>query len=166
MNRKYRDFKLGQHNSHHHQYKTVVNMPILSSVVAPTVVLNHCGRVTQICVSKQTIIGSDNGLSPGRRQAIIWTNGGILLTGTLGTNLSEILSEIRTFSFKKMHLKMSSVEWWPFYLGFNVLTHRPFGCVAVKVYFRNSLYRIIAWTLAVKLHAGKCHRNAITWSQH
>ena len=32
-----------------------------------------------ICVSKQTIIGSDNGLSPGWRQAIIWTNAGILL---------------------------------------------------------------------------------------
>ena len=44
-----------------------------------------------ICVSKQTIIGSDNGLSPGRRQAIIWTNAGILLIGTLGTNFSEIL---------------------------------------------------------------------------
>ena len=29
--------------------------------------------MTQICVGKLTIIGSDNGLSPGRRQAIIWT---------------------------------------------------------------------------------------------
>ena len=38
-----------------------------------------------------TIIGSDNGLSPGRHQAIIWTNDGILLIGTLGTNFSEIL---------------------------------------------------------------------------
>ena len=33
--------------------------------------LTHGGRVTHICVSKLTIIGSDNGLSPGRRQAII-----------------------------------------------------------------------------------------------
>ena len=41
--------------------------------------LTHWGRVTHICVGKQTIIGSDNGLSPGRRQAIIWTNDGILL---------------------------------------------------------------------------------------
>ena len=30
----------------------------------------------QICVSKMIIIGSDNGLSPGRRQAIILTNDG------------------------------------------------------------------------------------------
>ena len=39
--------------------------------------LTHWGRVTQICVSKLTIIVSDNGLSPGRRQANIWTNDGI-----------------------------------------------------------------------------------------
>ena len=53
--------------------------------------LTHWGRVTHICVSDLTIIGSDNGLSPGRRQAIIWTNAGILLIGPSGTNLSEIL---------------------------------------------------------------------------
>ena len=41
-----------------------------------------------------TIIGSDNGLSPGRRQAIIWTKAGILLIEPLGTNFSEILIEI------------------------------------------------------------------------
>ena len=41
--------------------------------------------MTQICVGKLPIIGSDNGLSPGRRQAIIWTNAGILLIGILGT---------------------------------------------------------------------------------
>ena len=45
-------------------------------------------------VKKLTIIGSDGGLSPGRRQAIMWTNAGILLNGPLGTNFSEILIEI------------------------------------------------------------------------
>ena len=69
--------------------------------------VSHWGRVTHICVSKLTIIGSDNGLSPGRRQAIIWTNDGILLIGLLGTNFSEIVSEIQSFSFKKMNFKMS-----------------------------------------------------------
>ena len=72
------------------------------------------------CVDKLTIIGSDNGLSPGRRQAIIWTNAGILLIGPLGTNSSEILIGIETFSFKKMHLKMSSAKWRPFCLGLSV----------------------------------------------
>ena len=70
--------------------------------------LTHSGRVTHICVTKLTIIGSDNSLSPGRRQAIIQTNAGILLMGALGTNVSEILIKIYTFSLKKMHLKMSS----------------------------------------------------------
>ena len=83
--------------------------------------LTHWGRVTHICVSKITIIGSDNGLSPGRRQAIIWTSVGILLIGPLGTNFSEFLIEIYIFSFKKMHLKMSSGKWRPFCLGLNVL---------------------------------------------
>ena len=62
-------------------------------------------------------IGSDNGLSSIRRQAIIWTNGGILLIGLSGTNFSEILIEILTFSFKKMRLKRSSAKWRPFCLG-------------------------------------------------
>ena len=68
-----------------------------------------------------TIIGSDNGLAPDRCQAIIWTNAAILLTGPLGTNFSENLIEIHIFSFKKMHLKISSGKWQPFCLCLNVL---------------------------------------------
>ena len=85
--------------------------------------LTHWGRVTHICVSKITTISSDNGLSPGRRQAIICTNAGILLIQTLGSNFSEILREIFTFSFKKMHLKMSSGKCRPSCLGLNVLSN-------------------------------------------
>ena len=84
--------------------------------------LTHWGWVTHICDSKLTIIGSDNGLLPGRRQAIIWTNAGILLIGPLGTNFNEILLEIHIISFKKIHLKMSSGKWRPSCLGLNVLT--------------------------------------------
>ena len=84
--------------------------------------LTHWGRVTHIYVSKLTIIGSDNGLSPDRRQAIIWINAGILLIRALGTNFSEILGEIHLFSFSKMHLKMSSAKWLLFGLGINELT--------------------------------------------
>ena len=87
--------------------------------------LTHWGWVTNICVGNLTIIGSDNGLLPGRRQAIIWTNAGILLIGPLGTNFSGLLIEIQTFSFKKKHLKVSSAKLRPFCLGLNVLTrHR------------------------------------------
>ena len=90
------------------------------------------GRVTHICVSKLTIIGSDNGLSPGRRQAIIWTNAGILLIGPLGANFCEILMEILTFSFKKMRFKVSSAKWRPFCLGLNGLNdvmHAPWKTI-------------------------------------
>ena len=54
--------------------------------------------MTHVCVGKLTIIGSDNGLSPGRHQAIIWTNAGILLTGPLETNYSETLIEMYSSS--------------------------------------------------------------------
>ena len=96
--------------------------------------LTHWGRVTHICVSKLTIIGSDNGLSPGAwRQAIIWTNAGILLIRTLGTNFSEILSTIHAFSSNKMHLKMSSAKWSPFCLGLNVLRFSPYSLTHCSV---------------------------------
>ena len=85
-------------------------------------ILTHWGRAMHICVTKLTIIASDNGLSPGRPQAIIWNNDGILSIGLLATNFSEILIEILTFSFKKMRLKVSSAKWRPFCLGLNVLT--------------------------------------------
>ena len=72
--------------------------------------LTHWGRVTHICVGKTTTIGANNGLSPGRRQAIIWTNAGILLIRPLGTNFNELFIEILTFSFMTIRLKMSSAR--------------------------------------------------------
>ena len=106
------------------------------------VVLTHWGRVTHICVDNQTINGSDNGLSPGRRQAIIWTNVAILLIEPLRTNFSEILIAIITFSVKKMHLKMSSGNWRPFRLGLNELSS-PFTVIV--------LY-------AISCYAGLCYK--------
>ena len=91
------------------------------AITRSSVQLNHWGRVTHICVGNLTSVGSDNGLSPWRRQAITWTNAGLLLIGPLGTNFSEILFGIQTFSFKKMHFKMSSAKWRPFCFGINVL---------------------------------------------
>ena len=84
---------------------------------------HYWGRVTHICLSKLTIIGSDNVLSPGRHQAIIRTNAGILLIGPLGTNFREMLIKTLTFSLKKTRLKVSSAKWRPFCLGLNVLKH-------------------------------------------
>ena len=80
-------------------------------------VSTHWGRVTHICVSKLIIIGSGNGLSPGRRQAI--NNTAISLIEPSRTKFAEIFNETRTLSFKKVHLKRSSAKWRPFCLGFN-----------------------------------------------
>ena len=89
-------------------------------VLKNTVMLTHWGRVTHICVGKLIIIGSDNGLSPDRRQAIIWTNAGLLLIGPLQTYFNENLIKMQQFSLKKMHVKMSSAKWRPSCLGLNV----------------------------------------------
>ena len=67
-------------------------------------------------------IGSDNGLSPIQRQAIIWTNAWLLSIGPLGTNFSEIWIKIQNFTFKKMHLKTFSVKCRSFCLGLDVLS--------------------------------------------
>ena len=69
-----------------------------------------------IWVGKLIIIGSDNGLSPDRRQAIIWTNGRLLSIGPLQTYFSENLIKLQQISLKKMHVKMSAKC-----LGLNVL---------------------------------------------
>ena len=105
-------------------------------------IIAHWVRVTHICVSKLTIIGSDNGLSSDRRQAIIWINAGILSIGPLGTNFSEILIKILTLSFKKMRLKVSSAKRRPFCLGLNVLTE-SLHSLTVKT------YAAVLWTITI-----------------
>ena len=113
------------------------------------VMLTHWGWVTHKCIGNLTIIGPDNGLSPGRHQAILWTNAGILLIGPCGTNFSEILIGIHTFSFKKIHLKISSAKWRPLCLGLNVLINisvvRP-----VPSHYLNQCWNIANWTLRIK----------------
>ena len=108
--------------------------------------------MTHICVSEPTSIGSDNGLSPGQPQAIIWTNAGILLIGPLGTNFSEIVIEIQTFSLRKMRLKMLSAKRQPFCLGLNVLTPRFLLITGLAQDFSNGVTN-----LALTIHM------TITW---
>ena len=111
--------------------------------------LTHWDWVTHSCVGKLTSIGSDNGLSPGRCHAIIWTNAGILLIAQLGTNFSEIIIEIRRFSFKKMHLKMSSGKWWSFCLSLNMLKKQCWF-----LWWRNRMFVFI-----VNVYARGCFTN-------
>ena len=74
----------------------------------PDLQLSHWGRVPHICISKLNHHWFRNVLLPDRRQAIVWTNAGILFIGPSGTNFSEIFIKIHTFSFMKIHLKMLS----------------------------------------------------------
>ena len=108
----------------------------LRSAVTPRLI--HWGQVTHICVGDLTIIVSDNGLLPGRHQAIIWTNDEIFLIESLGTNFSEILIEIQTFSLKNIHLKMLSAKCCRFRLGLNVLNFFSTG---------NEISFVIFWSL-------------------
>ena len=104
--------------------KTPLNSQCRALVKLSLACLAHWGRVTYICVGKLTIIGSDSGLSPGLRQAIIWTNAGILKIRPLWTNFSEILIRIQAFSFQKIHLKMLSAKWRTSCLSLNGLIRR------------------------------------------
>ena len=106
-------------------------------LMATQIWLTHWGRVMHLCIGKLTIIGSDNSLSPGWRQANIWTNAGILSIDPLGTNVRETLIKNYIFSFKKMYLKMSSGKWRPFCLGLNVLIVR---CHQTTSHYLNHFY--------------------------
>ena len=111
----------------------VVDVQRIHAVRVMAYNLTNWGRATHICVRKLTIIASDNGLSPGRREAIIWNNARILSIGLLGTNFSQILNEILIFFFKKMRLKMSSAKSRLLRLGLNELTQRGRGKIAAML---------------------------------
>ena len=128
--------------------------------------LTHWGRVTHICISKLTIIGSDNGLLPRRHQAIIWTNAEILLIRPLGTKFNEIFIKNHTFSFKKMHLKMLSAKWRPYCLGLECVKNGSY----YGTYMYNSTHLVvlrleyskiiwsITWLLMPWIHASPGHK--------
>ena len=87
----------------------------------------------------QVSIGSDNGLSPIRRQAIIETNAEILSTGLTRTNSSEILIKIQNFSFTKMSLKISSAKWRPICPGRDEFEASPMLTYLTQVYWASAM---------------------------
>ena len=92
-----------------------------------------------ICVSKSTIVGSDNDLSPGRRQAIICTNDGILLIRPVGTNFNELLSS----KFKYFHRRKYALK----YCQILPISPRP-QCVNATYWFLMDSYRSIPMLFA------------------
>ena len=103
-----------------------------------------------ICVGKLITIVSDKGLSPGRRQAIIWNNSGILLIWLFGTNFNKFSIEIQAVSLTKIRLKMSSMCWikyksqamkalqWRHNGGDSVSNHQPHDCFLNRLFRRRS----------------------------
>ena len=113
--------------------------------------LTHWGRVTHICIGKLVIIGSNNGLSPDRRQAIIWTNAGLMSIGPMRTYFSENLIKIQQFSLKKLHVKMSSAKWRPSCLSLNVLKVMRCLCLPVSLIKQCFLFFTGEWHTALQI---------------
>ena len=82
------DRRLSETSVRHQSYQAILIYAIILKVLKANL-LAHWGRVTHICVSEIIKIGSDDGLSLGRRQAVIWTNAGIVLVWHLRTSFSD-----------------------------------------------------------------------------
>ena len=137
--------------------------------------------MVHICVNNLTIIGSDNGLSRGRRQAIIWTNAGILLIGPLGTNFNEIFNRnsyifIQENAFKTVVCEMAAILFQPqcvncvhgrYLLFFGtvwlVLVHGQLRCNASWNKKRNTLAIVTGNDFAI-FHSPYCDGHDV-WSQ-
>ena len=87
------------------------------------------------------IAGSDNGLSPIRRQAIILTNAPWLLwIRPLMIYFRGILIKIHNFSFTKMHLKVSSVKGQSFCIGEDEVDRHGFDANLLSDIVTNGLF--------------------------
>ena len=98
--------------------------------------------VTHICFGKLAIIGSDNGLSLGLRQASIYTNPGIS-TEPLETNFSEIRIKIQILSFAKFSWKCRLPKCGPLCPGGDELTH--WGRDNMATIFQTTFSNAFSW---------------------
>ena len=85
----------------HHCFYQMYLFILLNYIKQNSFHLTHWGWVTHICIGILTSNGSDNGLLPGPRQAIIWTNAGIVLIEPLETNSVKFYSEFKHFHSRK-----------------------------------------------------------------
>ena len=119
--------------------------------------LTHCGPSTLIRVSKLTIGGSDNGLSPGRRQAIIWIKARILLIVSLGTNFTEWnLNKNPYIILHEMYLKLEMAAILP----------RPQCVKPLYLFFKNIACLVIWQRQIFVLLQTKVHDEVINNKTH
>ena len=134
------------------------------------VTLTHWGRVTDICVSILTITGSDNGLSPGRRETIIWTDDGIALIGALGSKLQwnlnrNLYSFIQENEFVNVIWKLAVTFFRPQYVNnFIRVTKSNFSIPLIRRFCRiiKTLHRVYVWH-GRSTHLG-CDDSSQTWT--
>ena len=86
-------------------------------------------------------IGSDNGLSPVRRQAIIWNNAAILPIRPEGTYFSEILPKI-----KKVFIHGNAIEKCLFWGSISVDCELQNGR-----HFADDIFKCISWLMMFEL---------------
>ena len=80
----------------------------------------------------QTIVGSDNGLSTVRCQAIIKTNNGSLLSSPLGDKLQRNLNQIEAIFIEENEFENAVCEMAPICLGLNLVCCNN-GRVVLKI---------------------------------
>ena len=91
--------------------------------------MTHWSRVRHMYVGKLTIIGSDNGLLPMRRHAIIWTNAGLLPIGTLGEQTSAKLTHfIQENVYENVVCERASIL-----TGFQCFEYNIMRCLVVDI---------------------------------
>ena len=113
-------------------------------------------RVTHICTSKLSIIGSDNCLSAGRQQTIIWTNAGTLLIRQLGTNSNAILIKIHTL--EKSSVEMTTISSRPQFVRGTWLELSCYSCIQYQLKRHVPLLK----TLELRLNHSQWH----PWWRH
>ena len=112
-------FRGSDWQSQHCSYNGLAPRRLLSNpLIDNLLTLIYITRLSPYCRIYASVnlvsIGSDNGLSPIRRKAIIYTSSELLSIGPFGINLSEILIKIQNFTFTEMHMKISFPKWRPF----------------------------------------------------
>ena len=138
---------------------------LLHGKLVPLTHLPHIyASVNRVC------IGSDNDLSPIRRQAIIKTNAASLSISLFGTIFNEILIKIQTFSFTKMHLKLSSAKFLSgaiLSMGRWVKSLAPERVAAnLDTWFSSPFQGFISGANGGKLISVECRRMPLVVSQH
>ena len=112
-----------------------------------------------LCVRTSNINSSrprDAYMLPWNKQYLVQisrTTASLLLIEHLGINFNEVLIKHLTFQMEEIHWKMSSRNWWPFCLGFNVLNATSLCYV---LFIENQLQHNLKRAITVKVNQCLC----------